>query len=248
MTFSEETLMAYADGELDVTTRAAIEARMRVDPQIAQEVARHLALRAKLRGAFAEVFVESVPERLIAAAHKAPAGDDSGVIDLPTARDARHAATTRRWSASHWAAIAASLVIGVIGTRLALVGDDAPIIAQDGRMIANSALASALSTQTGGGHAGAAVQIGISFLAKSGDYCRTFTVGDKEQLAGLACHNGEQWRVSVLAQSDEPAGADYRMAASALPPAVLRAVEDSIAGEALDSAGESAARQRGWKQ
>src|SRR5580704_14316575 len=34
MTISEETLMAYADGELDAETRASVEAAMREDPEI----------------------------------------------------------------------------------------------------------------------------------------------------------------------------------------------------------------------
>ena len=37
MKFSDETLMAYADGELDAATRAAIEDEMAHDPQIAAE-------------------------------------------------------------------------------------------------------------------------------------------------------------------------------------------------------------------
>jgi hypothetical protein len=251
MKFSEETLMAYADDELDDATRAAIEAQMRTDPQTAQEVARHQALRAKLRGAFGGVLVESVPERLIAAAHTAPAVNGATVVSLSAARDARSGvtsgATMRRWSAPHWFAIAATLVIGVIGTRLALMSDSGPIVADNGRMIASGALAAALSTQVGAGHDAAPLQIGISFLAKSGDYCRTFNVGDKERLAGLACREGDQWRVKALAQADRQ-GDGFRMAASALPPAILRAVEDSISGEALDAAGEAMARQRDWKQ
>src|SRR5262245_21219445 len=64
MKFSPETLMAYADGELDAETRRAIEAEMAVDPQVAQEVERHRAMRAEVGGAFAGVLDEPVPDRL----------------------------------------------------------------------------------------------------------------------------------------------------------------------------------------
>jgi transposase len=52
MTFSEETLMAYADNELDAQTRTAVEEAMASDPEIARRVAQHKALRGKLRVAF----------------------------------------------------------------------------------------------------------------------------------------------------------------------------------------------------
>ena len=70
MKFPPETLMAYADGELDVETRRAIEAEMAVDPEVAQEVERHRAMRAEVGGAFAGVLDEPVPDRLLRAAKK----------------------------------------------------------------------------------------------------------------------------------------------------------------------------------
>ena len=248
MKFSEETLMAYADGELDVATREAIEAQMRTDPKLAQQVARYQALRVKLQGAFASALAENVPDRLLAAAQTAPVGNGAGVVSLSAARDARSGVVTRPWATPHWLAIAASLVIGVVGTWSVLTRDSSPIVADNGRLIAGSALALVLDTQPGSGHDGASMRPGISFVAKSGDYCRTFSIDANDRLAGLACREGEQWRVKALAQGEKPGSGDFRMAASELPPAILRAVEDSIAGEALDSAGEAAARQRNWKK
>ena len=250
MKFSDEILMAYADGELDAATRAAIDEQMRNDPQLAQQVARHRALRAKLGDAFGDVLAEGVPERLVATAQTAPAGNNK-IIDLAAARDARMG-VTRRWSASHWTAVAASLVIGIVGTLMALQREANPIVADNGRMTAAGVLALALDNQPGGVPGAGPAQIGISFVAKGGNYCRTFSVGGADpragQLAGMACREANAWRVKALAEGNTPAGGDYRMAASSLPPSVLRAVEDSMAGEALDAAGEAAARQRGWKK
>ena len=77
MTISDETLMAYVDGELDVAGRASVEAAMQQDPGIGKRIARHRALREKLQGAFSAVLEEPVPDRLIQAARgqraKAPA-------------------------------------------------------------------------------------------------------------------------------------------------------------------------------
>ena len=73
MTFSEETLMAYADDELDAQTRGAVEAAMASDPEIAARVAQHKALRGELRVAFNNVLDEPIPQRLADAARGVPA-------------------------------------------------------------------------------------------------------------------------------------------------------------------------------
>ncbi len=115
MKFPPETLMAYADGELDVETRRAIEAEMAVDPQVAQEVERHRAMRAEVGGAFAGVLDEPVPDRLLRAAKKA-------------AREPKRRADgsrARQWSWPEWTSIAASLLIGVLAGRAMLQPDRA---------------------------------------------------------------------------------------------------------------------------
>ncbi|MTW05150.1 anti-sigma factor family protein, partial [Pseudoduganella ginsengisoli] len=68
MSFSEETLMAYADGELAPPEREQVERAMQGDPELAARVARHQALRSDVFAAFAPVLDEPVPARLAAAA------------------------------------------------------------------------------------------------------------------------------------------------------------------------------------
>ena len=72
MNFTDETVMAYVDGELEPETRAALEATMATDADLVRRVASCRALTARLRGAFEPVMREPVPEALIAAARKAP--------------------------------------------------------------------------------------------------------------------------------------------------------------------------------
>src|ERR1700736_4408975 len=116
MTFSEETLMAYADGELDPATRAAVEAAMAGDPQLAQRVARHQRLRTRLSGAFDPVLDEPLPQRLLNTVRSAPANARAdNVVPLQRAR-----ASAPRWSWPQWGAIAASLVAGVLLAALLL--------------------------------------------------------------------------------------------------------------------------------
>jgi hypothetical protein len=245
MTFSDEVLMAYADDELDPRTRAAVEAAMASDPDIARRVEQHKALRGKLRSAFDQVLDEPVPDRLIAVARTAPAVRREGNV-IPLRRK-----SPPRWSWPQWGAIAASLLIGVfLGQAWLRSTATGPITSHDGQLLASGMLERALSTQLASEQPPSSpVQIGVSFRAKSGDYCRTFAVRDASALAGLACRNDDQWRVQVLAKSDQQAtpGTRYRQAGSAMPRTVLQAVEDQIAGEPLDAHGEEAARSKQWK-
>jgi anti-sigma factor RsiW len=48
MTFSDETVMAYVDGELDDATRAALEVAMTTDTDLAERVAHERRLLARL--------------------------------------------------------------------------------------------------------------------------------------------------------------------------------------------------------
>jgi hypothetical protein len=245
MTFSEETLSAYADGEVDAATRAALEAALATDPQLAQRVAHHRALRARVRDAFTPVLEEPVPERLLATVRGAGPGQRTGNV-VPLRRQPR-----ARWTWPQWGAMAASLVVGVLLGPLLLrpSAPQAPLETSGGRVLASGVLSRALSQQLSSARQpGAPVAIGVSFRARSGGYCRTFVLHESQSLAGLACREGPAWQVVALARSEAPAAGSggYRQAGSALPPAVARTLDELIAGEPLDAAAETAARAAGW--
>jgi len=226
--YSDDTLMAYADGEFEPAERAAIEQAMRTDPAIAAAVERHRALRADVAAAFAGILDEPVPARL-----QPPAP----VVSLAVERDKR-----RRWSWPEWGALAATLVVGVLAGRM--IPGGGPTIAGNGnQVVAQGELASALDRQVGGKAEGA-VKVGVSFAARDGAYCRGFVMGTS---AGLACREGGQWKIPVLAEAEKETAGGYRQAGSALPPAVLDAIDARIADKPLDAAGEEAARARGWR-
>jgi len=124
------------------------------------------------------------------------------------------------------------------------------LVTRDGQVLASGALARALTEQLASNQPpGAPVQIGVSFRARNGDYCRTFVLREKSALAGLACRGHEAWRLEVLAQNpaQPAAAAGYRPAGSALPTSVARTLDELIAGEPLDAGAEAAARERGWQ-
>jgi hypothetical protein len=147
--------------------------------------------------------------------------------------------------------MAAALVVGLL-VGATLLGRGAPtaaslIVADAGGLSARGALDAALTDRIGGDPADGDVAIGLSFQDGSGDFCRAFVVREGGGASGYACREDDAWRVRMMVAEAPPATDGFRPAGSALPGAVLAAIEDAIAGDPLDAAGEAAARERGWR-
>jgi hypothetical protein len=238
MSLTDEMLMAYADGELDAAGRAEVEEAMRADPSIERRVAQFREERRRLQAAYAKELDEPVPEKILAALRGAPA---TATLDLRRA-DARR---RPRWTSWRYTALAAGVVMAV-GVGL-IAWQRSLMIRQVGNtVLAGGALARGLSDQLSGDRGPGEVRVGLSFLAKSGAYCRTFDVSGDPPSAGLACRRGEQWNIEVLVHPPAEGEGAYRTAGTSVPPAVLKAVEAEIAAEPLDRAGEIAARGTHW--
>ncbi|MBK7902065.1 MAG: hypothetical protein IPJ97_03260 [Proteobacteria bacterium] len=246
----DETVLAYVDGELDAAAHAQFEAVMAADATLARRVDAQQQLRRRLGDAFNPTLLERVPERLLAAARGASPAE-SAVVPLSAAtrrnRDLRPAKTA-------WFAMAASLVLGIlIGQRWSSTSN-ALVVADENGTVARAALAEALETRLTSSpwDGNDPVRIGISYRVRSGEYCRTFAItGARASGAGIACRTPEnEWRIELLERGAGAAGlaGAVRQASSAeLPESVRRAVEATIAGDALDSAAEAAARDSGWQ-
>jgi hypothetical protein len=246
MTFSDETVMAYVDGELDDATRAALEVALATDSELVERVARERRLRARLQSEFEPVLREPIPERLLAAANAASAKARTGnIIRLKRI-------PARDWSWPQWSAIAASLILGVlIAPLLRHEPGEGPLGIRDGKFLASGALANALSEQLASNQgANAPVHVGVSFVSRNGDYCRTFMLREKSTIAGLACREGGGWRLQTMAaMAHATSGSgEYQPAASSLPPAIEQSVDELIVGDPLDAKAEAAARGNGWQR
>lgn len=221
MTIDPETLMAYADGELDAVTAKRVERAMADDPALAQEVEQHRALAGRMASSYAGMMAAAVPDHLSAMLQ-------GNVVPLPK-RDTR-----RHWTTA--AAIAASLVIGIATGRELLPGRQTDRF--DPRVSAE--LATALETQLASTQpADAATRVGLTFRATDGVICRSY---EQEQAAGIACHEGEGWAQRHWIAKPRQ-GAAYRQAGSS---AIAEAAQAMMTGAPFDAAQESAARKAGW--
>jgi hypothetical protein len=256
MNITDETLMAFADGELEPTLRAAVEAAIGRDPSVAARVAEFRLQRERLQQAYSSVLEEPVPERLLAAVGEHAAPRPAGtVVHLEALRAASILRPQRKWSWPEWSAIAASVLLGILVSRVGLIGRNGESIGAgpDG-LVARQSLAHALSTELASNQpSGGPVQVGLSFADKSGALCRTFNTREQRDMSGFACFRDGQWHVGMIIEAGPGAttsgsGGNLRTAASALPPALLRAIEDRMLGDPLDADQERAARARDWRR
>ena len=138
MKFSPETLMAYADGELDVAD--APRDRSRDGGRSAGRAGSRAASRDARRGG----------RRISPACSTSRCRTDCCARQRNRQRSAS-AQPRRQWSWPEWTSIAASLLIGVLAGRAMLQQPDREsrliVAGSDGRVIAGGALAQALSEQ-----------------------------------------------------------------------------------------------------
>lgn len=224
MSVDRETLIAFADGELSEIERRRVEKAIAADPALADEVAVHRKLRERLAAHYAPVADAVVPARLTALLAEK-------VVPLDAARERR----ATRFAPQYWAAIAATLVLGlVIGGTLDRGGNDP--------LVASGRLEQALETQLASAQpADADVRIGLTFRSTDGAICRTF---EQAALSAVACREGDGWRLRRAVSGPATQATQYRQASSA---EMAAAAQEMMAGEPLDAAGEKAARERGWR-
>lgn len=259
---SDTMLMAYADGELDATERAQVEQALLADVALRARLDRHLALGSRVQAAYRAVLDEPVPDRLLqAVAAPLPAATVTSLAEHRERRQRAAAGSDKSdardaWGWARWGGMAASVALGVLVAQAlprlqAPAAGDLPFAAQGDGLVARGAVAQALSSQLAGSAAapGTGVAVQLSFVDREGRYCRTFQAAS---LAGLACREGDNWSLQVLAAGPStPASAPadgLRQAASALPAAVLSAIDARIEGAPLDARAEAAARDRQWRR
>lgn len=231
MSFDPTTLAAFIDGELDDLAARRIEREAACDPALANEIARHRALKATLTAHYAPIAEETVPDRLRSLLIEP--GVDTSLADR---REARRA----RFAPMHWAAIAASLVLGLaLGLKPWMPAADVTNV--DGALVASGQLAEALDTRLASNQpAGADIRIGLSFRDKEGRTCRSF---EGRNLSGIGCRDDGRWTLERTITGQ--VGGDYRQAASG---ALAADAATMMVGDPFDAAAERAARRQGWSE
>ena len=228
----EELFYAWLDGELEGAEAERMAVRVAADPELQAKAEQHRQLTARLRGAFAPVIEESVPPPRFA--------PEPEVIDFQAARATRE---TRRASFGmpQWAAMAATLAIGIVAGQFVGNRSAAPVESRDGMLVAAASLDQALDAELASAGGDGRVRVGLTFRDRNGSICRSFS---GEAGSGLACRESGDWRIDGLFGS--AAQGDYRMAAGE-DPRLAALIDERIAGEPFDADAERTALENGWR-
>jgi hypothetical protein len=248
MIISEETLMAFADGQLDAGESARIEAAVAADPALTARVEAHRALRTRVGAAYEEVLDEPAPDHLLNMITNAAPQRTAEVMDLAHLRQSRNPGRWAGWA--QWGAMAACFVLGFLVAAPIQLGSSDLVRARGLNLLAHGQLAHALTDRLASDpkNAQAPIHIGQSYLSRGGVYCRTFNAAGRGAVAGVACRDDGRWRVVTAVFSKvQPGPESYRSAGEQTPQAVTDAVAAEIVGAPLDARAETAARAAGWR-
>jgi hypothetical protein len=236
-------LIAWLDGELTPDAAKMVAAAVAKDPDLAARAAAHRALSDRLGSGFSALLEQPLPQRLMEAA------GGSGVVDLERARNLRTPAAikTRHLSLPPWARIAAIVpVVFAAGYVTHLAAPKGILSDRGGELVATGKLAHALDTQLASSPTGVqdpgAPRIHLSFRARNGQICRTWTA---ERQSGIACRAGEAWTIAATAARSSD-GELYRMA-SAGDPGLLATMDALVAEGPFDATQEARLRAAQWR-
>lgn len=236
MTMDDEKFFAWLDDELDDAAAARVAAQVAVDPELQRRAAAHNSMQARLGDAFAPIAAAPIPATIFASTERGM------VVDLAAAR-VRRSPRLGLPAMAQWAAMAATLVLGLVTGSMLDRGSSSPIESQSGQLLASAGLARALDTRLASAPAATGPRIGLTFRGHDGTICRSFT---DVAAQGLACRDGQDWRIRGLFQGTESATGDYRMAAGA-DPNLAALVDATRVGDAFDATQERQALTRDWR-
>jgi len=218
--------MAYVDGDLDAPGRQRVEAAMAADATLAARVRAQQQLRERLQRGLAAELDEPLPDRFTALLAPAAQPVLAGAGQL-----AAGGGQGQRWVLL----FGAGLLAGLLLLR--------PWSGSDDDLRLQGPLAQALEQRLGSEATSEGYRLALSFRNRAGEFCRGFS---GQGQAGLACKQGDAWRLQMLVPA-VAAESEMRQAGSALPAAVLEAVDAQLQGQTLDAAAEREARARGWR-
>ncbi|MGE0211203.1 MAG: anti-sigma factor [Parvibaculaceae bacterium] len=251
--FSDETLVAFADGELADSDASVLRDALENDPALKKRLEVFVATRDRLRADFGSVVNEPVPDRLteLVMSQGMTRGNERhrrGRHDIPRLSVSRFAGSM--------AAAVACLVAGLGGfligsqtvrdTGSGLVSLTASAEPELQRLLATGA-DGAVASWSAGNHGGEITLEG-TYRTRAG-LCRSFSVSERTGTAsraeGIACLDANAWRTRMVAARD---AADGTMTpATGAGQAVDAFLDAAEAGDPLDAATVRELIEKDWK-
>lgn len=228
--FDDETLMAFADGELDDATRQAVEQAMETDEEIVSRVALFAKTGALSKQALGPLGAEPVPESLLASVtamieNQTPTGQqdevrEDNVVPLSVPRRTPWRESSTRW-AMPLAASVALVIGGLAGFYIANTPGGSDV---EGLRIAQfdqPGLINALQTVPSGSDitlasTGDRLRMIATFRDAEDGLCREFEVDqdDRSTFVSVACRMTEVWEIQFAVAATSRSADGYAPASS----------------------------------
>ncbi|MCY6381195.1 anti-sigma factor family protein [Hoeflea prorocentri] len=205
--FSDEELMAFADGQLDPDKQAAVERAIDADEEVAARVAALMESGTMAKDGLKPLLDEPVPASLTAAV-ESMVNQQSNVTAFP-GRARATPPMRQRWALPLAASIA--LVAGAIGgyfvgspSQNTTGGLKMADLAQPGIVTALNSVASGAESALSDGERFRAI---ASYRGADGALCREFEVdhADDTTVVGVACRPSETWTLQFTVVAGENA-------------------------------------------
>lgn len=238
MTWSDEQLSAFLDGELNDAETSAIRDALAEDETLADRLAELAEVDAVIRDTYNAINREPLPAAVISllAEDRSPQnGAKSGKVMPFPALKRRLGGTGRRAAIAASLALAAGLVIGQLTTRT-----------PSGSW---QEIAGVLESTASGAETKIAGQLSVkprlTFRNRNGDYCRLFEVSEESgQRESLACRENGQWQLAATVHLQPGDGSLYRPASGGSPLDGL--LDRTLADGPYDRRRESALIDNSW--
>ncbi|MFB9950597.1 anti-sigma factor family protein [Rhizobium puerariae] len=209
--FDDETLVAFADGELDDATAARLETALEKDETLAARLAVFLDSRTAVASALKPLIREPVPKALLASVRRMAENADAGDIqpDNNVVAFRQHSATPAPPARRAWLMpVAASLVAVLAGVGGFMLGRGIG----PAKPAADAALATALDREVSGrnvalGSSGDSLHVVSSFLDGRGDLCREYELKRRrESTISIACRENGAWTTRLALSAPQTEG------------------------------------------
>ncbi|MCT7664376.1 anti-sigma factor family protein [Shinella kummerowiae] len=214
--FDDETLMAFADGELDEAQSQALEEALATDDALAERLAVFLDSRRLVGDALKPLIDEPVPEALLVSVRRM-AEDAQRTADKPqdnvVAFEPRQqpvaAPAARRWLMPLAASVVA-VITGIIGFSVGRMG---PPAADSGAEIASALDREASGKDVALDASGKVLHVIATFRDERGDVCREYELKEPAgRTLTIACRQQGGWTTRLALTA--PAADGYVPASS----------------------------------
>lgn len=258
MTYTDEHLSEYLDGQLAESESKALEAELEMNLKLAERLASLTEANEAVKMAYNGEIDVPIPEHILAMLEpqSGAAMNDNGAGNVVPLAPHRIKFNLSKWAAPLAASFA--MMIGLTvgrGMTIASVDQDTLYAQMTGVIAIDNPLYEVLETSPSATN----VMIGkennleikpiLTFTSRDGNYCREFkTQTPKSAARGVACREGAVWNVLMLNQTERSYENGFRTASGSSDNAIDQFIDDLLVGAPLNTVDEKKTINNQWQK